>query len=266
MTRILPYFLLIVFSSSVFAAPSSEYWSFWDQSDSDSKATVDHKLWQEILDEYLDSRPDGALFRYNKVTEGDGEKLDAYIRQLTAIDPRTYNKNEQKAYWINLYNALTVDLILEHYPVLSITKIGPFFSFGPWDQTITRVASQDLTLNDIEHRILRPLWRDKRIHYAVNCASLGCPDLAAKAFTGSNTDELLEAQTQRFIQQEKGVSWVDGKLVLSRIYDWYGVDFGSSDELMLHIKQYSSDLQKIRLRKYTGIPHYQYNWNLNELK
>lgn len=102
------------------------------------------------------------------------QQLKRYIQQMASLDPRDYKKQEQFAYWVNLYNALTVQLVLDNYPTSSIKKLGKgFFSFGPWDDDIIRVAGKKLTLNDIEHRILRPIWRDKRIHYVVNCASLG---------------------------------------------------------------------------------------------
>lgn len=258
--------IFFLFSFPVLAAPSSQYWALWDKSNHQSADTVNHEHWQTILDTYLVVRREGNQFRYAEVTKADNKKLDDYIVYLTSIDPRTLRKPEQKAYWINLYNALTVDLVLEHYPVQSITKIGSWFSFGPWDKTIAKVASEDLTLNDIEHRILRPLWQDKRIHYGVNCASRGCPDLASKVYTGANVESLLEAQTERFIQQEKAVSWIDGKLVLSRIYEWYASDFGSDIELMAHIRKYSTDAQRKRLSKYTGIADFQYSWSLNEFK
>ena len=172
----------------------------------------------------------------------------------------------RKPYWINFYNALTVELILKNYPVKSITKLGGWFKFGPWDEKVAEVAGQSLTLNDIEHRILRPLWNDKRIHYAVNCASLGCPDLVDKVYTGGNVEQMLEVQTERFIRQEKAISWIDGRLVLSRIYEWYEADFGSRKDLIQHFKQYSTPAQNRRLEKFTGIINYQYSWNLNELK
>ena len=264
MIRSLLYFIFLFISLPVLAAPSSEDWSFWDKNNNQSLNIIDHNAWQELLDTYLVVKSDGNLFRYSKVSKNDDEKLDNYIHQLVSIDPRRYNKTEQKAYWVNLYNALTVDLILNKYPVDSITDISTLFAFGPWNKKITSVASQDLSLNDIEHRILRPLWNDKRIHYAVNCASLGCPDLADKAYTGANIDDLLEAQTKRFIQQKKGVSWIDDKLTLSRIYEWYSEDFGSSEDLMMHIKKYSSKEQRQKLNNYTDTIRYQYDWNLNE--
>ncbi|WP_083232497.1 DUF547 domain-containing protein [Endozoicomonas atrinae] len=248
------------------AAPASKYWAYWDISNSDSSVVINHRLWQEVLDTYLVLRPDGNRFRYKDVSQEDRDKLDKYIMEMSSLDPRTYSKAEQKAYWINFYNALTVDLVLEHYPVKSITKIGPWYRFGPWDMDITRVAGQRLTLNDIEHRILRPLWEDSRIHYAVNCASIGCPDLSAMVFTAANTDQMLDDLARRFIRQEKGMSWVDERLTLSRIYEWYEKDFVDQEGVVLHLLRFSSQGNARRLKKYTGVIQYQYEWGLNELK
>lgn len=132
---------------------------------------------------------ENALFRYAEVTKEDKTLLNDYLDQLSKLDPREFNRQEQYAYWVNLYNALTVKLILDNYPVASITKLGGLFSFGPWDEKVFTVAGQTLTLNDIEHRILRPIWKDPRTHYAVNCASLGCPNLQSQAFTAQNTEQ-----------------------------------------------------------------------------
>ncbi|MGB1271122.1 MAG: DUF547 domain-containing protein, partial [Endozoicomonas sp.] len=111
------------------AALSSQYWGLWDKSNASSKAVINHRPWQDILDRYLVVQPEGSLFRYQAVNREDREKLGQYIKTLTALDPRHYSMPEQKAYWINLYNALTVNLILDYYPVTSITKLGPWYRF-----------------------------------------------------------------------------------------------------------------------------------------
>ena len=134
------------------------------------------------------------------------------------------------------------------------------------DEGTTRVAGYKLTLNDIEHRILRPLWKDKRIHYVVNCASKGCPDLAGEAYTGANVEDMKEAATKRFINQEKGVVFIDGKLWLSRIYEWYSDDFGSNEALLRHIKQYTTPQMVRKMESYKGVLSYQYNWSLNQVR
>ncbi|UYM17101.1 DUF547 domain-containing protein [Endozoicomonas euniceicola] len=254
----------LLLSQSSFAAPASKYWGIWDKSDESSLKTIDHSAWSDLLSRYLKTYPDGTLFAYSRVSRKDRAKLQAYLASLTRVEPRRYNRKVQLAYWINLYNALTVELILKNYPVKSITKIGPWYKFGPWDEKLTEVAGKSLTLNDIEHRILRPIWRDKRIHYVVNCASKGCPDLADKAYTGATVEAMMSQAAQRFIQQEKGVDFIDGKLTLSRIYEWYAADFGSRKALMRHITENSQMAMAARIDKYKGEVIYQYRWVLND--
>ena len=256
--------LLVVVSPLLMAAPESRYWGFWDKHNPSSSATIDHSDWQTLLSSYLTEVSEGTYFSYSMVSPEDRQVLKSYLDGLKGLDPRTYNRNEQLAYWINFYNALTVDLILDNYPVKSITKLGPWYRFGPWDDTVTKVAGQPLTLNDIEHRILRPIWKDKRIHYVVNCASKGCPDLMAEPFTAENVNEKMEAAAKRFIQQEKGVSFVDGKLTLSRVYEWYADDFGSKESLLRHLKQHSTPAMIRKIDEVQSEPLYQYNWSLNQ--
>ncbi|KEQ17261.1 DUF547 domain-containing protein [Endozoicomonas numazuensis] len=270
MTRAI-FWLLMLFilpTPPVQAAPSSEYWKLWDKSNEQSLKSVDHSAWGQFLERYLKVSPDveGRVLAYGKVSAEDRTRLKEYIQSLTKVDPRQYSRAVQMAYWINLYNALTVELILENYPVKSITKIGPWYAFGPWDQELTKVAGQSLSLNDIEHRILRPLWQDKRIHYAVNCASKGCPDLASEPYTAVNLEKMLAEASRRFINQKKGVEFVGGKLVLSRIYEWYGEDFGARKDLLVHLKANANEKLKKRLEKYTGLIDYRYDWSLNDSK
>ena len=258
-------YLGLLLPLSATAAPASKYWGIWDKSNETSSQVIDHSDWSGLLSQYLKSYPDGSLFAYSNVSKKDRAKLQGYIGYLTELEPRDYNRNEQLAYWINLYNALTIELILKHYPVKSITKIGPWYKFGPWDESITEVAGTALTLNDIEHRILRPVWQDKRIHYVVNCASIGCPDLAADAYTGATVESMMAVAEKRFIQQEKGVDFVDGKLALSRIYEWYAIDFGSREALLRHIRENSQLAMAKKIDQYSGEILYQYNWSLNAL-
>ncbi len=167
-------------SGPAVAAPKAELQPYWDRSDAANPAAIDHSPWQGLLDAYLDTRhPSGVhRFAYAAVRSADRAVLRAYLAALQALDPRRYSRPEQEAYWINLYNALTVDLVLAHYPVKSIREIGGGWLLrGPWDDAIAKVAGRALSLNDIEHGVLRPIWRDPRIHYAVNCASIGCPNL-----------------------------------------------------------------------------------------
>ena len=128
------------------------------------------------------------MFDYAAVTQADRTALKTYLKDLQAVRVTTLPRRAQMPFWINLYNALTVEVILDNYPVKSIRDIkSGLFSSGPWSTELVRVEGHDLSLDDIEHEILRPIWKDKRIHYAVNCASIGCPNLAAKAYTEGRT-------------------------------------------------------------------------------
>lgn len=251
----------------VYAAPKADYWAYWDKA-TQSSSKIDHQLWQNFLDQYLvlDKEKNIYLLNYLAAAKQGSLLLTDYINQLKRIDPRQYNLNEQFAYWVNLYNALTVKLVLKHYPVTSITKLGEgFFSFGPWDDPIVTISNQSLTLNDIEHRILRPIWQDPRIHYVVNCASIGCPDLQPKALTAKLIEQQLDTAAKRFINQPKGVSWQREELVLSKIYDWYNDDFGRSEaKIIAHLIRYAEKGLGTQLRQYQGDISYQYDWQLNE--
>lgn len=256
------YLLLIlsfVFSTLTYAAPKSDLWSYWNSSDEQNNQSISHHEWQQFLDDYVIVSDENTLVLYSSVSEADKNKLRSYLSNLASIDPRIYNKAEQYAYWVNLYNGLTVKLILDNYPIKSITKLGGLFSFGPWGDNVVTVSGKKLTLNDIEHRILRPIWKDPRTHYAVNCASLGCPNLQSVAFTAENQEMLLEQAAGDFINSDKGVALANDEVVLSSIYEWFISDFGNKEMLIKHFKKYRPTLV-IDLSDAT----YDYDWDLNE--
>lgn len=244
---------------STLAAPKSELWPYWQQSNENNQATIDHQAWQDILDQYLSISGQHHLFSYQSMNQQDKKKLDNYIMQLSQLDPREYSQAAQYAYWVNLYNAITVDLIVEAYPINSITKLGGFFNFGPWDEEVVTIEGKKLTLNDIEHRILRPIWNDPRTHYAVNCASLGCPNLQSEAFTAQNKEVLLERAAIAFINSPKGVTVSAKGITLSSIYDWFSSDFTADGGVMAHINAYRSG-STINSATVT----YDYDWSLNK--
>ena len=248
--------------------PDSEPIGDWDRSDESSTVIVDHSPWQGILDRYLqvDTEDGVNRFNYAAVTESDREILQSYLQSLGQIDPRALNRNEQFPYWVNMYNALTVHVVLDHYPVKSIRKIyGGIFDTGPWNKPLLEVSGEELSLNNIEHNILRPIWRDPRIHYAVNCASIGCPNLAPQAFTSSNSESLLNQAARDFVNHSRGANFANGKLQLSSIYNWYDVDFGSNQtERLQHLQQYAEPELADQLAAYSGKIRYDYDWQLNQ--
>ena len=246
----------------------------WDASDENSVARIDHTAWQEILNDYLRIHDSGVnRFDYGalKASAGDFAKLASYLASLQSLDPRDYSRAEQKAYWINFYNALTVRVVADAYPVKSIKDIsesllGSLGIFGgPWDDVHAKVAGLDLTLNNIEHGILRPIWRDNRIHYAVNCASYGCPNLCPTAFTADNTEELLEDGARAYVNHPRGVEFMDDDfIIISSIYKWYVVDFGGTEKSVIeHLVKHADKALAARLRKFVGSIDYEYDWSLN---
>ncbi len=252
------------------AAPEANLWTRWTKHQSNSVQKIDHNQWATFLDRNLitNDKSNIYLMRYSRVTDKDRNILQNYLQYLENINISNYSRPEQFAYWINHYNARTVELILENYPIDSIKDISfSFFSFGPWDEKLITVDGIDLSLNDIEHRILRPIWKDPRIHYAVNCASMGCPNLLPRPFTSETNEILLDEAAKGYINHPRGVRFEDETLVLSKIFDWYLVDFGgSSDNLLKHILEYSEQQFSHTIKHYKGKFEYDYNWQLNEIK
>jgi hypothetical protein len=263
-------FLGFLTVSHAFAAPAAKLWPYWQKHDPNSVSVVDHTDWDKILNRYVDARHPSGInrFHYGSVREQDKHALNIYLKKMAKIQVTNLNRAEQKAYWINLYNALTVHVLLQHYPVKSIRDIDispGIFNDGPWDAKLLKIEGQDVSLNDIEHRILRPIWQDSRVHYAVNCASLGCPNLQPQAYTTDNLEMFLDKGARQFINHPRGARFVSNKLQVSSIYFWFQEDFGDSKEGVInHLELYFTEtkIQKLKtLQK--GMSH-QYDWNLNE--
>lgn len=251
------------------AAPKAELWARWTAHGPASAIRVDHAAWGDFLAKYLVRGKDGVnRVRYESVTPGDKQALSSYIQRLSGTPVSRLNRAEQLAFWINLYNALTVRLILEHYPVNTILRINispGWFAVGPWGKKLVRVEGEALSLDDIEHRILRPIWRDPRIHYAVNCASIGCPNLAAAPFTAASAGGMLTEGARAYVNHPRGVHITEYGPVVSSIYHWYAEDFGGNDAgVLAHLRRYASPDLAARLAKFSRLADHAYDWDLNE--
>ena len=249
-------------------APSADLWPRWEQHDPTSAERIDFSQWDALLKRYLKSSPDGVnRVDYATFRTGGKAELESVIAKLTALPISSYARDEQMAYWINLYNAVTVQAILDHYPVDSIrdVDISPgLFADGPWDKELVSVEGEELSLNDIEHRILRPIWKDPRIHYAVNCASIGCPNLAIDAFEGDRLEAMLDTAARGYINDPRGVSIRGRKVTVSKIYDWFQEDFGGSTQSVLaHLKRYAAPELAKQLEAIGDISGTAYDWSLN---
>lgn len=252
-------------------APKAKAWEFWNEQNTVSEQKIDHAAWNQFLQKYVHSGQNGIhRLNYTNVTQDDRLILEDYIKSLENTQIRQYSSNEQLAYWINLYNAATINIILQHYPVESILDINispGFFTKGPWGKRILQVEEQSISLNDIEHRILRPLWKDSRIHYALNCASLGCPNLQKIAFTAENVEQQLNRTASEFVNHPRGAIIGDGRLNVSSIYSWFQSDFGGSQQSVIqHLLKYASPGFAKQLKNIKRISDDNYDWGLNDLK
>jgi len=253
--------------SSAPTAAATDALLFWDSSDPSSTDDVDHTQWQAFLEQYVTTGDDGInRVAYRRARTDDGtQRLRSYLQALTTTDPRRLNRSAQMAYWINLYNALTVDVVLRHPHKKSIRRMGGgLFLSGPWDDEVAVIAGQALTLNDIEHRILRPIFKDHRIHFAVNCASRGCPNLVQTAFRANNLEIGLAAAERAYINHPRGVHFdVSGNLRLSSLFSWYRQDFAASEKDLLKYLAQRHDLHREALSNHGGDIDYAYDWALN---
>lgn len=268
-------FFAVMVAGSAVAAPKADLWPDWQAHDPQSTAVIDHSAWQSVLDDYLVvTEPGASSFDYERAaSDGGAARVDAYVTTLTNIAIDDFNRDQQMAYWINLYNALTVKVVLDHYPVASIRDIDispGLFSSGPWGKKLITVEGRTLSLDDIEHRILRPIWGDPRIHYVVNCASIGCPALADTAYDAENLEAQLDQAATDFINHPRAVRRSqDGEWVLSSLYDWYRDDFGKSDaDFINHLNRFAGPELAGMLGNAgeLDIADYAYDWALNDVR
>lgn len=212
-----------------------------------------HKAWNTLLSKYVDTKGDVDY----KAFKNDSEALNNYLIHLAENSPKKdWSKNEKLAYYINLYNAATVKLILDNYPVKSIKDIK-----NPWGIDWVKTGDGILSLGDIEHKVLRKM-NEPRIHFAINCASFSCPKLLNKAFTASQMEKQLNAATHDFINDKTRNIISKEVMQLSNIFKWYKKDFTTNGSLADYIKPYTA----IEVNNETDIDFLKYDWNLNETK
>lgn len=239
-----------------------------------STQVVDHSAWDKLLKTYVKPSPDGMnRVDYAAFKSGGQKALKLYIARLEAINPHELDRAEQFALLANLYNAKTIDIVLDHYPVNSIKDISlgggllAAFTGGPWKAKVTRLGGLELSLDEIEHGILRPIFKDPRVHYAVNCASIGCPNLGTEAFTGAKLNQQLDAAARAFINHPRGVAVQGDTAAVSSIYTWFKEDFGGEDSgVLAHLRKYASGPLAEKLRAVSSINYQNYDWGLNDVK
>ena len=239
--------LLIVLSVCVFLAPGS------------AQAAVDNTIYAVLLEKYVKQ---GAV-NYQGF-KNEEQLLDRYLDVLARVDTATLTRDERFAFYINAYNAWTIKLILSRYPdVQSIKDLGNFLQ-SPWKKPLARIDGVILTLDQIEHDILRPQFRDPRVHFAINCASKGCPPLLAEPYTGARLNQQLEDVTRAFINDPQR-NRLEGKvLYVSKIFKWFAADF--NDDIPAFFKHYGNEPLPAELEKRASairIRFLDYDWSLN---
>ena len=222
-------------------------------------ADVDNRLFARLLKQYVD---DGVVdYKGFKAAEAD---LDRYLDLLAAVDPAQLTSEDRFAFYVNAYNAWTIKLILNHYPgIESIKEAGSFFR-SPWKKDFVRLEGRKMTLDEIEHDTLRAQYKDPRIHFAVNCASKGCPPLYGEPFEGRTLEDQLNDVTRRFINDPARYRLEGGTLFVSKIFDWYGGDF--NDDPASFFKQFADGDLKARLEQQSArlkVDYLDYDWSLN---
>ena len=242
----------------------------WTRNDPESSVRIDHSPWDMFLSTYVLTDANGVnRLKYASVTPQDKTALDAYILSLAKTDVTTLNRDEQYAFWLNLYNAIMVQTILANYPVSSVLKIknNPLDLKGPFNDEVVRVNGLSLTLDTIESGIVRPIWNDPRLHYAFNCGAVGCPNLGKEAYQAEVLNEQLNAAAVNFINDPRGVTTVGAQVTLSKIFFWYSDDFGDDvDELTTHLLQFANPRTMQIISQSNGRFNYAYDWSLNEAK
>jgi len=258
---------LLCFSTLTLAAPQKNLWPRWQINNPLSTKIINFNPWKLFLKNNVHTNTQGVnLVAYDGITSLDKNRLTSFLKYMTGIKIDLYNRKEQEAYWINLYNALTIATVLKHYPLKSILdiKISGWLKPGPWDAKLITVEGVPLSLNDIENRILRPIWNDQRIHYALNCASMSCPNLQKIPFTASNLNIMLNKAARDYINNHRGTEIKNNKLIVSSLYVWYKQDFGETDDAVVDfIKIYAKPKLRNELKHIKRITGNQYDWALN---
>ena len=263
------HMVALIWATPAWAAPTDQLWSHWATHDPQSTVSVDHRPWQTLLSRHVVASDDGInRVAYSDFDDSSKTLLNQYLTTLSNVQPTQHNQSQQLAYWVNLYNSLTVQVVLDHPKKDSIRSMGPLLSFGPWDKTYLTIEGKPVSLNDIEHRILRPIWQDHRLHFVLNCASIGCPNLSRTAYTSDNIEDALARAEQTFLQHPRALSLSDkGVLQLSSLFDWYREDFADNESALLaYLAEQRPDLAETLLVYPIGSNSnidYVYDWSLN---
>jgi hypothetical protein len=224
-----------------------------------SAKTADQNVYAELISQYVSE----GVVDYTGL-KSEEQKLNHYLKTLDETKPDDLSHNEQFALYINAYNAYTLKLILDNYPGIdSIKDIGGFFR-SPWKKRFCKIGGKVLTLDEIEHEILRPHFKDPRVHFAINCASKGCPPLISEPYQDGTLDQQLDASAKAFINSPEKHYLEDNTLYVSSIFKWFNEDF-KEGVVSFVVKYAQGNLKEDLLNKkdQIKIKYLDYDWSLN---
>jgi hypothetical protein len=260
--------ILLLAAGAATAAPRAELWERWTAHDPQAMRQIDHGAWEKFLMRYVRIGADGSQrVAYSAVTPADRRVLEGYIEQLANVPISRYNRTEQLAYWINLYNALMVRLVLDHYPIGSVRNLGAgsLWTGAPWTVPQVEIEGAALSLSDIEHRILRPIWQDPRVLYALSCGALGCPSLQPEPFLADRLERQLNEAAMAYVNDPRCIRFPGQTLEVSSLFRWYQEDFGGSERAVInHLMAYAEPQLAMRLQNFERITGEMFDWRLND--
>jgi hypothetical protein len=245
---IISYFIFIAFGYQTNKKESEKNISSVSET---KNVNFNHGIWADLLQSHVSENGNVDYIAF----KADNAKLQEYINVLAENVPNNSWANEEKlAYWINAYNALTVDLILRNYPVESIKDIN-----NPWKQRLWEFGKNNYNLDEIEHEILRNM-NEPRIHFAIVCASYSCPKLQNEAFTAEKLDQQLTKATKEFLTDKNRNEISENSITISKIFDWFSKDFTKNGSLIDFLNLYT----KVNISPNAKKRYKDYNWALND--
>ncbi len=213
-----------------------------------------HFEWNRMLKSYVDEEG-GVNYKGWKKEQ---EALRGYLKAMGQMETEGFTENDVLAYYINIYNAATVDLILTHYPLESIKDIE-IDGNSAWEHPFILLNEKAITLNHLENEIIRKQFNDPKIHFALVCAAKSCPKLHNRAFTGENLNEVLTTLTTEFINNAEANTIQEDLLVVSRIFEWYSEDFGGKEGVIPFVRKHTNK----KIGKNPTLRFQDYDWSLN---
>jgi hypothetical protein len=238
MKNLFTLLILAFFTNSVFAADP-----------------VSHSSWDALMKKHVSAK---GNVNY-KGFKADKADLEAYLKLISDNAPKKdWTAKQKKAYWMNAYNAYTVKLIVDYYPIKSIKDVPGFG--GPWKQKFFKIGGMAMDLEYIEHSVLRKEFDDPRIHFGINCASYSCPRLSNIAFTEENVESELEKLAKEFVNDPTKNKITADKIEISEIFKWFTGDFTKKGTLIDYLNKYST----VKINPKAKVTYMTYNWNLNE--